>query len=492
MVSNTAKVRIIFGLKIRQVRLEKGFSLAEVAKMVGFSVSYLNEIEKGKKYPKAEKIIAFANAFNIDYDTLVSLKLVNELEPIADILNSNILSDLPLEMFGIEPSDFVDLMSKSPAKISAFINTLKEISRTYDIQNEEFFEAVLRSYQEMNENYFEEIEQAVAVFRTSLVLPDTQAIDQNLLKKLLHERFEYAIEVFKSADYPELAEMDLVFPSPKKLLFNEDLNDLEKAFVFAKEIGFQVLGLKERPNSFPIVSESSFQSIFNQFKASYFAGALLINKEILVGRLTYFLAAPKWDSDSFLAMLKMFNAPPNVFVNRLTNLLSGHFKLNNLFLFGIKLNKSTGKFSTVDEMHLRQLHSPHGYARNEHYCRRWLGLNIFNSLNNSDIKEKTQVCGSQISEFSDTKSKYFVLAVASNSGLNTNRSDTIGFVIDAKLKSVINFINDPAIPKKLVNQTCERCNILNCNERVAEPVEYNLQMKKIRILEIIKKMNLKK
>ena len=83
MVSNTAKVRIIFGLKIRQIRLEKNLSLADVAKLVGFSVSYLNEIEKGKKYPKSEKILALANAFNIDYDSLVSLKLVNELEPIA-------------------------------------------------------------------------------------------------------------------------------------------------------------------------------------------------------------------------------------------------------------------------------------------------------------------------------------------------------------------------------------------------------------------------
>lgn len=496
MVSNTAKVRIIFGLKIRQIRLEKKISLADVAKMVGFSVSYLNEIEKGKKYPKSEKILALANAFNIDYDSLVSLKLVNELEPIADILNSSILSDLPLEMFGIEPSDFVDLMSKSPAKISAFINTLKEISRTYDIQNAEFYEAVLRSYQEMNENYFDDIEKIVDTFRISLSLPGTQAINHHLLKKLLHDKFGYAIDTFNPSDLPELNDIEIILPSSARLIYNQNLNDNEIAFSFAKEIGFQVLGLKERPNSFPVVNVASFESVFNQLKATYFAGALLVNKELLIGRLTYFLASPKWDKEAFLGMMRLFNAPPNVFVNRVTNLLSGHFKLNNLFLLGINHNTISGKYSTVDEMHLRQLHSPHGYARNEHYCRRWLGLSIFNDLIKNTLHKKIPdidiVCNSQISEFFDSKIKYFVITAASKSGMNNFRSDTIGFVIDTKLKSVVNFINDGSVLRKQVNQTCERCNAADCAERVAEPTEYNLQMKRKKILNIIEKLNSKK
>ena len=197
MVSNTAKVRIIFGLKIRQFRLERNLSLAEVATKVGFSISYLNEIEKGKKYPKADKILSLANAFEVDYDELVSLKLINDLEPIAEILNSTILTDLPLEMFGIEPSDFVDLMSKSPTKISAFINTLKEISRTYDIQNEEFFEAVLRSYQEMNENYFPDIESVVDQFMANHNFVNTKILTVSDLKKILIEEYNYSINILK-------------------------------------------------------------------------------------------------------------------------------------------------------------------------------------------------------------------------------------------------------------------------------------------------------
>ena len=54
--------RIIFGLKVKQLRQDKGLSFAELAKATGMSVSYLNEIEKGKKFPKDDKVAALALA----------------------------------------------------------------------------------------------------------------------------------------------------------------------------------------------------------------------------------------------------------------------------------------------------------------------------------------------------------------------------------------------------------------------------------------------
>jgi XRE family transcriptional regulator, fatty acid utilization regulator len=480
MVSHTDKVRIIFGLKIRQLRLSKGFSLAEIADKVGFSVSYLNEIEKGKKYPKSDKIMALANFFEIDYDHLISLKLVNELAPIADILNSSILTDLPLEMFGIEVSDFVDLMSKSPTKISAFINTLKEISRTYDIQNEEFFEAVLRSFQEMNENYLPDIEGVVDEFRKEFQIEKTQKINNDFIKKILFEQYNYAISTFESEKNIDLAFVDLIWKGNNKIVYNDNLPEKELTFLLAKELGFQLLKLSTRPNSYPILKVDSFEGIFNNFKATYFARALLINKEVLVGRLTYLLASPKWDSESFLATLSLFDTSPSVFVDRVTNLLSGHFGLNNLFLLGMQHDSTTNKFNTVNEMHLRQLHSPHGYARNEHYCRRWLGLNIINKLESENI-----ICESQISEFSESSSKYFVISVAYFLRNGQKRSDTIGFVLDNKLKTVLNFVGDTTIKKQIVNQTCERCGINNCAERIAAPIVYEAKINKIKVIDAV-------
>ena len=57
---NSEKLRLIIGLKIKHYRQEKGYTLKHLAKKAGLSISYLNEIEKGKKYPKPQKIMHLA------------------------------------------------------------------------------------------------------------------------------------------------------------------------------------------------------------------------------------------------------------------------------------------------------------------------------------------------------------------------------------------------------------------------------------------------
>jgi len=73
MTSVTGKlnIRYIFGMKLRNFRQEKDYGLKELAALTGLSASYINEIEKGKKYPKAEKIMMLADGLGVDYDDLV-------------------------------------------------------------------------------------------------------------------------------------------------------------------------------------------------------------------------------------------------------------------------------------------------------------------------------------------------------------------------------------------------------------------------------------
>jgi transcriptional regulator with XRE-family HTH domain len=161
MSLNTDNIRLVFGLKLKQLRLDKRMSLTELAQKSGLSMSYINEIEKGKKYPKSDKIVALAEAMGVDYDTLVSLKLNKKLEPISELLRSNFLTELPFEIFGISPADLLELLSDAPTKLSAFISTIIEIGRSYNMSVEQFYFAVLRSYQEMHDNYFPDIEEEV-------------------------------------------------------------------------------------------------------------------------------------------------------------------------------------------------------------------------------------------------------------------------------------------------------------------------------------------
>ena len=98
-------IRLIFGLKLKQIRTEKNLSLFGLAKLSGLSKSYLNEIEKGKKYPKTDKILLLSESLEVPYDHLVSLKLDKNLAPIGEILQSKILKEIPLELFGIKENN---------------------------------------------------------------------------------------------------------------------------------------------------------------------------------------------------------------------------------------------------------------------------------------------------------------------------------------------------------------------------------------------------
>jgi transcriptional regulator with XRE-family HTH domain len=86
---------MIFGMKVRQLREQRGYVLKELAARTGLSMSYLTEIEQGKKYPKAEKILQLARALGVSFDELVSLKLEHGLNPLASVVDSPLMQDFP-------------------------------------------------------------------------------------------------------------------------------------------------------------------------------------------------------------------------------------------------------------------------------------------------------------------------------------------------------------------------------------------------------------
>lgn len=489
MSLNSDKVKIIFGLKIRQLRLDKKLSLNDIATKSNLSISYLNEIEKGKKYPKTEKIMALASAFEVDYDSLVSLKLSKQLEPIAELLNSNILTELPLEIFGIEPSDFIELMSQAPAKISAFISTIIEISRNYDMRVEQFYFSVLRSYQEMHDNYFEDLEEAAQQFRKLFEITNTTSPNETLLKQILENFYQYNIEEFIPEKQPDLKSLRSIFNiKTNKLLINNTLSSEQKAFTYGREIGYQYLQIKNRSYISSVIEAESFEQVLNNFRASYFARAILINKNILIDRLTYFFASPKWDANMLLNIMGLFSVTPEVFMHRISNVMTSHFNIKNLFFLRFNNQVDNKLFYLTKEMHLAKLHTPHGTAMNEHYCRRWMSLTILKDLENIQKKngsnETELLCDAQISEYMDTENNYLVICLAKPSPPNyqLNSSITLGFAIDDNLKSIVNFLSDSSLIHRKVNETCERCGLKDCAERVIEPIilQKSLQRKKLK------------
>ena len=135
---NQDKLRTIFGLKIAYLRQQKGLSYQQLAETADLSMSYVHEIEKGKKYPKADKILLLAKALDTTYEDLVSVHASKRLQPIIDLLESEFFQVFPMEMFGISPENLLELFINAPDKLNAFISTIIKLARNYQMQSENF------------------------------------------------------------------------------------------------------------------------------------------------------------------------------------------------------------------------------------------------------------------------------------------------------------------------------------------------------------------
>ena len=475
MFSTEENIRLIFGLKIKQLRNEKGLQQVDLARNTGFSVSYINEIEKGKKFPKPDKILVLAKSLGANYDELVSLKMDKNLSPITQILESPIMHEVPLKLFGIDKHKLIELISKAPVKINAFISTLIEIARNYNLTQEHFYFAALRSYQEMHENYFEDLEIEAEVFSLSHRELLEHPVQSKTLKQILIKEYGYKVESLNTSQNSVLNSIRSVFlPETKTLLINEQLADTQKAFIFGKEIGYGRMELKERAFTTPWQKAGSFEQVLSNMKASYFAGALLIPRAQIVSDLHLFFNNAEWRPELFLRMLDKYNSSPEMFMHRLTNIIPSQFGLKNLFFLRFNYTSGQDKFELTKELHLTQLHNPHANQNSENYCRRWLATRLFYNLESQkkDGSYKGPIVGVQRSHFEHSANEYFNFTLARWLGRTPENalSVTIGFLINDEFKKKVRFWNSSQVSIKTVNQTCQRCGILNCEERMSEPI----------------------
>ena len=479
MLNHGQVVRLIFGLKLRELRQERGLSPAELARTCDVSVSYLNEIEKGKKYPKAEKILSLSQALGVRYDQLTSLELPRRLEPIAELLNSKLLKEFPLEMYGLEPARIVELIANAPAKMNAFVSTIFEIARNYEMRQEHLFLAALRSYQEMHDNYFEDLEQDVQAFVGSHQLNTAAPFDLVQLERVLTQEYGYTLdrETLGQHAVATQARLRSVFqPKSRRLLMRPGLSRGQQAFVLGREVAFNYLKLVERPYVSSSTQVHSFEEVLNNFKASYFAGALLMEEESLLHDLRKVFSARKWHPDLLLNLLTQYDVSPEMFMQRLTTLLPRHFGLQSMFFLRFDQAQAEAPYELTKELHLARLHNPHGNELHEHYCRRWVSLRLLAEARALPLPDTAEapvtVAGAQKSRYFGTEDEYLCFTLA-RAGTPTQPalSVTVGLRCDEALRTQVRFLADPALPFRIVNETCERCPIVDCESRAAAPVE---------------------
>jgi XRE family transcriptional regulator, fatty acid utilization regulator len=492
-MATTQQQRIVLGLKIRQFRQEKSWNFEDLRRETGISVSYLNEIEKGKKYPQSENLDKLANALGVTSAFLSSPELTKQYAPLGDLLQSNFLNELPLDLFGIDLQQIVEIIARAPDRVNAFISALLEIARNYSLREENFYFAALRAYQELRMNYFEEIEAEAEHFVKKHNIPNTGSVPAAMLETLLKTEFNYKIDLKGLDKYPELGPLRSVFsPRKKQLLMHGQLNERQQAFQLAKEIGFNVLQLKERSYASSLVKINSFEEVLNNYKAAYFAVSLLINKKEFVKDLGQFFGQTTFNADFLQKLMGKYQASPEVFFQRF-NVLSKDFNLHKVFFLRFIHDLDRDAFDIDKELHLNRRHQPHATGLSEHYCRRWLSISLLKDLQSKQLtlaNSTKLISGIQRASFWSNNEEYLCLAVAKAGYpvVNKNVSITIGVLLDENSKKVMKFWNDPKIPLKTVNITCERCSISPCIERGAEPHFIKKREQKKLMLDVLKKL----
>ena len=471
MFTQNQVIRFILAFKVKHLRLEKELSYQDLSTMTGLSTSYLSDIEKGKRYPKPDKISKLGEVLDVDYNYLVSTTSSKKLRPIIDLINSDFLKLFPLEEFGINMEKVLEMFSKTPDRVNAFISTLFMVARNYQITSKEFYIEAMRSYQDMHNNDFPELEKGVEHFKEEYSIRPTMVSSPEYLEEQLEEIFDIKVDRNELSKNKKLTDFRSFFSEKEKKLFiDSKLSSAQRNFLFAKELGFQFLNLKQRPYEVPMINIDSFEKILNNYKASHFAAAMTMPPEQMVNEIKNVMASKEWSNRLIFDLLKKYNVTPETLLQRWTNLLPKYFGLEDLFF--IKLTSSDGleKLTMSKNLHLAQVHTPYNNRLNEQFCRRWVA---YKSLNKIIKSKKNTVVQAQISEYLDSGNAYLCISIAQRTGKKKLKSTTLGLLVNEKLRSNCYFISGLEKTKYSVGTTCERCSVIDCAERIIDPIFIN-------------------
>jgi len=470
-------LRFVLGLKLRALRLKRHLSLKNVAESAGLAISYLSEIEKGKKYPKPEKLLDLARALEVPFDDLVSLRVDEDLSQLKAFAGSGFLKEFPFRLFGLEAEDLFELVSGDPARAGALIRTFVEVGQRYDLSVEHFLFAALRSYQQLHANYFPDLEEAAVQCRAEVGFAAGEPPDVAALRAVLARRWGYRFDEESLVRQPELAGLRSVLmrDEPPLLAVNGRLLPAQKAFILAREIGYRFLGLTVRARTSSWLKVESFEQLLNNFKASYFAGALLMDRERMLTDLTDLLGRERWDAETLSRAVARYRATPEMLFYRVTELAPSCLGLKEIFFLRFSHDVAAGRFELTKVLNLSRVPVPHGVGYEEHYCRRWLPLTLLEKLARAPATRETGqlAIGAERHRFLSVDEEFLLVGAARPLALarGVNSSVSLGFLVDDAFRAAVRFADDPALPRREVDLTCERCLLAPaaCAERAAPP-----------------------
>lgn len=471
-------LRFILGLKVKALRTEQHLSLKDVAQKAGLSVSYLSEIEQGRKYPKPDKLIDLAGALGVTYEALVSLAVGEELDPLKAVFTSPLVRQFPFEVFGLEPERIVGLLRDDPARAGSLVSALAELGTMHGVGVPDFLLAAMRSYQQMHGNYFPELEDEADRFRTLEGFPHALAEQEQFLLRFLQERCGYTLDQERLPQDPDLRGFRSVFvPGAKPVLYlNPALSLAQRVFVLAREVGFELFKPDERPLTSSWVEVTSFQQLLGNHEASYFAGALLLGRGTMGPVLRDWASWPTWSDARFAELIRGLHLTPEMIFYRLTQLIPQVFGISELLFIRVQHQPGSEEYRVTKLLNQTRMPLAVATELNEHRCRRWVSAQLARSIvrEGRTLQPGDVAVRAQRTHFFERSTTFFSIAVARTLALQPGRHSlvTFGMRYDETFMSKMKFARDANVPEVPVNFTCERCPLLRheCAERASPPV----------------------
>ncbi len=486
---------------LKRRRKERKFSRFDVSERAGISPSFYSELETGRKSASRETLRRVTKALDMSLDELQSDRYDAALEALLDFQHPDIAI-----------KEGIELLDKAPHLAKAIPRLLANVSRMSDrgSKKEVIYPILLRDFQEENLNHFPDLEAEAKAFLNEHP-PRSISPDRHDLQGILRYVYKYTLKTqhdFKEHQYqhlPIIRSMSMRQGKQHYLLLNQNLLESQKAFELAKEIAYNLPFLRTKetllnrvPTS-PRVGIHSYTQILNEFKSSYFAGALLMPQDALEADVADFFAQPTLEKERLWAMLSTYRVTPEMLLHRLTEILPGkRFGLKKLHFLRFQHHRAVAPepqdwqvFHLTKLLNLTSLPFPYGESSSEKYCRRYNAVQALREMRQAlETGRSTEhayydrpmirVQRSRFVNEAYRDATYLCMTMARPSELQPDilSSVTVGFVIDDHFKHTVRFWNDESNIEPEgqhvvdVGHTCQRCPLSpeQCADRAAEAV----------------------
>ena len=320
---------------LKRRRKERKMSRFDVSERAGISPSFYSELELGRKSASGETLRRVTKALDMGLDELQSDHYDAALEALLDFQDHDIAI-----------KEGIELLDKAPHLAKAIPRLLTNIARVSDrgSKQEVIYPILLRDFQEEHFNYFPDLEREAKAFLAEHP-PRGISPDRHDLQGILRYVYKYTIKSdhdFHEQQYqhlPIIRSMWLRQGKQQHLLLNRHLLESQKTFELAREIAYNLPFLRHKetlahrvPTS-PHVGIHSYTQILNEFKASYFAGAVLMPQEPLEADVAAWFQQQTFDKERLWDMLTTYNVTPEMLLHRLTEILPGNALASSACIF---------------------------------------------------------------------------------------------------------------------------------------------------------------